>query len=352
MAEGEGRKHSKIPVRNLYHMLCYAWNILDVSDDIFADGEEFDNIYNLFAKVYLKGVKTILKQGKDRAYVTGLWEESGIRGKLAVRESISMMAKRSGIWVCERDEFSEDILCNQIIKKTIRLLLKAPAVDDVLKTRLKECLIRFQETADVDFSAGLLKKLRFQRCRRRYRMLMHISALLYFGLLVTETQGQFLFSDFIRDRQMAVLFEKFVLNFYKCHLDKRYHIYSPRILWQLDAKADEEELNLLPEMRTDIVVEDRLFNTQLIIDTKYYAQTLVSSQWSDKEKIRNAHLNQLFAYMSNSTYEGKINGFLLYPVVDRSINRDFPVKGKMLGIHTVNLNDDWRNIEASLLGLI
>ena len=41
--------------------------------------------------------------------------------------------------------------------------------------------------------------------------------------------------------------------------------------WNLDEEISEEELSLLPEMRTDIVIEDKVKNTQLIIDTKYYA---------------------------------------------------------------------------------
>lgn len=43
----------KIPIRNIYHMLCYAWNVLDQSDNIFLDSEKFDNIYNLFARIYM-----------------------------------------------------------------------------------------------------------------------------------------------------------------------------------------------------------------------------------------------------------------------------------------------------------
>ena len=47
---------------------------------------------------------------------------------------------------------------------------------------------------------------------------MKLCALIHHNLLVSETRGRSRFRDFTRDRrQMAVLFENFVRNFYKKH---------------------------------------------------------------------------------------------------------------------------------------
>lgn len=42
---------NNIPIKNIYYMLCYAWNIIDEINDIEFGDEKFENIYNLMAKI-------------------------------------------------------------------------------------------------------------------------------------------------------------------------------------------------------------------------------------------------------------------------------------------------------------
>ncbi|MDF2804567.1 MAG: 5-methylcytosine-specific restriction system specificity protein McrC, partial [Anaerocolumna sp.] len=136
----------------------------------------------------------------------------------------------------------------------------------------------FSDIQDIQFSKALFSSLRYNRNNYHYRMLINISQLIYEGLIANEVDNEITFSDFIRDKQMSKLYEKFVLNFYRVHLNKAvYNVHALKLKWDLDEKISEEDLSLIPEMRTDIVVENKIENTQLIIDTKYYAQTLVTS---------------------------------------------------------------------------
>jgi len=83
-------------------------------------------------------------------------------------------------------------------------------------------------------------------------------------------------------------------------------VHLPKIKWQIDNSITEEDHSLLPIMLTDIVVENTSTKTQLIIDTKYYSQTLISSNWSELKKVRTAHLYQIYAYTHESTYDGQV----------------------------------------------
>ena len=75
-----------------------------------------------------------------------------------------------------------------------------------------------------------------------------------------------------------MIYEKFILNFYKVNLDSKvYKVYSLKIKWKLTGEIDEEALELFPEIRTYIVIENKIEKTQLIIDAKYYEEILVSS---------------------------------------------------------------------------
>lgn len=343
----------RIPIRNIYYMLCYAWNILKQSDNILLGSEKFDNIYNLFAMIYINGISSLIKRGLNRYYILEKDTVSTLKGKLDMSDSIKKLTFYEGKMVCQYDEFSKDINLNQIIKATINILIKSPYLDDALRNKLLKIRTYFADITDISLSKKLFFSLRYNRNNYHYRMLINISELIYEGLIVNENGNEYLFANFIRDNQMAKLYEKFVYNFYKTHLDEKiYNVHSPKLNWNLDEKIDKEDLALLPEMRTDIVIENNVTNTQLIIDTKYYAQTLVSNKWTDVEKVRTGHLYQIFAYVCNSEFKGNVRGMLLYPTVDREINADFPIGGKNIAIRTLNLNAEWDVITNRLLSLV
>ncbi|WP_273327794.1 5-methylcytosine-specific restriction endonuclease system specificity protein McrC [Vallitalea guaymasensis] len=343
----------KIPIKNIYYMLCYAWNVLEYTDEINLGSEPFDNVYNLFARIYLNGTSSLIKRGLNRYYISNDEEISSVRGKINLSESIKRQTLYKGKMVCRYDVFSQDIKLNQIVKRTIDILIRAPELNNDLRYKLKKVKYYFSNVKDIKFSKSVFSTLRYNRNNYHYRMLINIGELIYEGLIVNEEGTDFIFSDFIRDRQMAKLYEKFVLNFYKRYLDKKfYQVHSPKIKWSIDSFEKNCNLSLLPEMRTDVVVENIKENNQLIIDTKYYAQTLVASNWSNIEKVRTSHLYQLFAYVNNSTFDGVVSGMLLYPTIEEELNVKYSISGKSMIISTLNLNSEWKDIEMRLLSFI
>lgn len=348
----DNKDKPKIPIKNIYHMLCYAWDVLDQSDSILLGSEKFDNIYNLFARIYISGASNLIKRELNRYYIEENDEVSTLKGKINISDSVKYQTFIRGSMVCHFDDFSKDIILNQIVKTTINILMKSPLLDRRLKNKLSKMKVHFEDIKEIRLSKGLFTSLRYNRNNYHYRMLINISALIYQGLLTNEDGDEFTFSDFIRDRQMANLYEKFVLNFYKKHLDRaKYNVHAPKLKWNLDEEISEEELALLPEMRTDIVIENEINNCQLIIDTKYYTQTLVSSNWTDIEKVRTGHLYQIFAYICNSRFSGEIRGMLLYPTIEKEIDANFAIGGKVISIRTVNLDAEWIDIYDRLLSL-
>ena len=334
-------------------MLCYAWNVLDQSDENVVGSEKFDNIYDLLARIYINGTNSLIKRGLSRSYIQERREVSTLKGKVEVADSIKKQTFRNGRMVCQYDNFSVDIKLNQIVKATINLLLKAPMLDKTLNKKLRKLRLYFSDIRDIQMSNETFSSFRFNRNNYHYRMLMSVSELIYQGLITREEGNDTKFLSFIRDRQMAKLYEKFVLNFYRRHLDSRiYHVHSPKIHWNLDQSVSDEDLSLLPEMRTDIVVENKLTNSQLIIDTKYYGETLTASNWTDKEKVRTGHLYQIFAYVNSSDFLGDIKGMLLYPTINREINAGYSIAGKGIYIKTLNLNAEWNEISTRLVSLV
>ena len=84
-------------------------------------------------------------------------------------------------------------------------------------------------------------------------------------MLATEEDGENTFKDFLREKQMHRVFELFILNFYKKHLDSNYYdVSAPHIEWPLDLDVKVKELwcdfdvqDKLTARRTDVSINTR-----------------------------------------------------------------------------------------------
>ena len=108
-----------IPIKNIYHLLCYAWNKLDEGELVNVSAEDESDLLNLLGRVLLNGTKTLLKRGIDKQYLTKNEVYQGIKGKVNITDSLRKNLFPKGLSVCEFDELSVDILSNQILKTTL-----------------------------------------------------------------------------------------------------------------------------------------------------------------------------------------------------------------------------------------
>lgn len=353
---------SPIRIKNLFYMLCYAWNVLPIADDIKVDYDTYDDAYNLLAYVFSFGIGKLIRSGFHRSYIDVSDELPTVKGKINIQQSINNMSLQSKKLYCDFDEYSDNDMFNQIIKYTIELILKSPQINNSIKKQLKKQIVYFDNICCTPPTRDVIKKLVFNQNSITYRLLINISVMIYTNSSLNEESGNKVFKDFYRQNQMEKVFEKFLLNFYSMHLDKSiYHVHAPKINWHID-----EDLTLMWEgifdvvgspgdRRTDIVVENNIKKTQIIMDAKYYENTFIKAYMSsDDEKIRTSHLNQIRGYIIDSDYEGEKIGVLVYPMVNYDLTNGvmFPIQGTPIIVKTVNLNDDWQNIENDLLSFI
>ena len=356
------KSKSPIPIKNLFFMLCYAWNVLSIKDTVKLQEESFDNVYNLLTRLLVFGVRKIVKRGFNRSYIEQEESLSTVRGKINLNETIKLRLKHEMKCVCTFDEFSKNNPFNQIVKYTILSTLKNNNVDNSLKKDLRSLLLYFNDIDSLEPTNTVVSRLSFNRNNQYYKMLINICVMIYKGTMVNEENGERTFKDFFREEQMQKVYELFILNFYAINLDKSvYRVHAPKIKWQLDTEGSgwdeffEIETNL-GDRRTDIVVENRELNYQFIMDAKYYKEMLVNKYYDEKAKTyRLAHVNQVRGYILDSEYEGEKFGALVYPTV----YGDEYNQGKMVPIHdaniimkTLDLNREWSKIENDLLSFI
>lgn len=338
-----------IPIRNIYYMLSYAYDILNEGDNQKLSDEEFENIYDLFGKILVNGLDLLIKRGFHREYIYMSEELPAVRGKIDINRTIKKQQLILGKLNCEFDELSENALPNKIIKTTINNLIGYKGLDSKIREQLIRINRFFQGIEIIQLKKSDFSHIQYRCNNRFYKLIIDICELLFEEMIVTEQKGVMLFKDFLRDNRMAKLYEKFILNFYKKELP-RIHVYSPKINWNIDTDFDHIGINYLPDMRTDIVLETK--QKQLIIDAKYYAHSLqMRGDVGEVKKLISANLYQIFTYVNNSSFEGETAGMLIYPVTEMELDCEYSMKGKKISVKTLNLNNDWMSINARLLEL-
>ena len=82
----------KIPIANIYYLLCYAWSHVEERDVVrLEELDGLERVHDLLGKVLAEGVFRLIRRGIDRGYREVREDLAGIRGKIAMGET----AKRS-----------------------------------------------------------------------------------------------------------------------------------------------------------------------------------------------------------------------------------------------------------------
>lgn len=332
-----------IPIKNIYYLLCYAWNKLEEGELVSVSADEESDLFNLLGRVLLNGTKTLLKRGIDRQYVTEREVYQGIKGKVNITNSLRKNLFSKGLSVCEFDKFSADILSNQILKTTLQNLTHISSLSPALNQEIRTIIYRLHEVSEIVLTHTVFHQVHINRKKSFYAFLLNVSELIHKNLLVNEENGNVQFRNFLKDeRQMARLFEEFIRNFYKIEIPEA-KVYREDLHWKMAGETHQ----FLPKMQTDISI--KINHRKLIIDAKYYKETL--QKYYDSEKIHSQHLYQLFAYLKNQDDE-LAEGILIYPTVQKSLSLVYTHEGHKIRIETLNLNQDWQAVKADLLGII
>lgn len=341
-----------IPIKNIYYLLSYAWNKLEEAEKLEIDLSDYQDSLNLLARILVNGTNRLLKKGLDKTYITVNEDYPGIKGKINFKDSLRKNLFSQGKAVCTFDEFSQNVLHNQILKSILRILTRTVGLETELKNKVYECVNRFVEVDEIDIQLHQFSKVKIHRNNFEYDFLLKISKLVIECVVFNEDKGTYKFIDFVRnEKAMAYLFEDFVRNFYKKE-QRIYKVSREDIKW--NAKSIEDSnLNLLPKMQTDIslVSTDR----KIVMDTKFYKQTL---SFNFSEKFHSANLYQIYAYINNLESNDTdpknkyCEGFLLYPTVQKEIDENYWLENHKVRIATVNLNQEWELIHDRLLKLI
>ena len=335
-----------IPIQNIYYMLCYAWNRVEEVKKLNLKGIKGNNFYDLLSLALCNSVSKIIKRGIYKEYIYTNEETYSLKGKIDFGVSLKKNSIRNGRAYCQFDEFSDDIIHNQIIKSTLYNILKCKNIDKNIKDTIMKVYHYFEHISSIKLNKFAFEQAKIHKNNSHYKFSLDICKLIYNDMIVDESSGNISF-NYKEEAKLSYLFEDFVRNFYKIHLEDAY-VCRENIKWDIVG----DEVNFLPIMQTDITIKRE--NEIIIMDTKYYKNTLACNMGHDKYNSTNMY--QIFSYLKNVEAKGGLyknsKGILLYPQVDKSLDNDYELQGHKLKICTVNLNDDWQNIHNRLIEIV
>jgi 5-methylcytosine-specific restriction enzyme subunit McrC len=335
-----------IAIRNVYVMMAYAFRaISNVGAEQIAT-ERFDHLHDLLAEILVRGVGSQVKRGLHRDYLHRRDELAGVRGRIDIGRTVARRATMRARLVCEFDEYESDTPHNQALKSVMVLLLRHGEVAPSRKDELRRLLPLLGDVTLVTPTSIRWGDLTYHRANATYRLLLGVCELIVRGLLPTQDAGTVKLTSWVSDEAMSSLYERFLREYYATHHPE----FSPgarTVAWDLNGQSDLS--SHLPQMRTDVTLQHG--ESTLIIDAKYYSQSMQTGAWG-KATIHSGNLYQVLAYVKNAdtARDGSVSGLLLYAQTDAAEHPslDVVVQGNRIGARTLDLNQPWEHLRAQL----
>ena len=225
-------------------------------------------------------------------------------------------------------------------------------LDSELAHQLRAAGYLFADVQDIRLTGADFQRVRLHRNNTYYDFLLRVCRLAFDMFLPNPDGNKTLFRDAMRtEREMAVVFEEFVRNFYRTE-QSTFRVARRNIPWDAIPLENTGE-GRLPGMQTDISLESS--SRRIIIDTKFYRDALQQRPESTLS-FRSENLYQLFSYLKNdAALEGdgsKAEGMLIYPENGQELDGQFMLQGHRVRIATVDLCQPWQAIDNRLRALI
>jgi 5-methylcytosine-specific restriction enzyme subunit McrC len=195
---------------------------------------------------------------------------------------------------------------------------------------------------------------RFGRHDADDRFVVAAAKLAFELALPTESQGTSTLS--LPDREetwVRRLFERAIGGFYEVVLSPQgWQVRRGTVLaWKIEQKTSGID-QILPSMRTDIVLDHATSGRRIVIDTKF--TSIVTAGWHREETLRSGYVYQIYAYLRSQVGRGdaladSASGLLLHPSIRSEVDQTVVIQGHSVRFATVDLTVSPSSIRSRLL---
>lgn len=333
-------KPGTVLVRNVYHLMSYAFNAVDVREYRALETEEFSGMDDLLAAILLLGIESQRRRGLERDYQPV--EEQGwrIKGRIDMGRTmrLQMSGRPEAAYVF--DEYTEDTLCNRILKTSALILSGSGEVARDRRRRLHGALAYLQRVSPIADPARIpWSRLGYHRGNRSYRLLMGVCRLVIQRQLMGARSGESRLAVFDDRQAFSALFERFLLNYYRRHFSGL----DPR--GQREIRPGPDAPPFLPAMYEDVVLTHG--GRTLIIDAKCYGK--IFSMRFDQPRLSAEHVRQIFYYATHTGTPEDTSALLVYAGTEEDhVAETWRDQGYGMGCVTLDLNRGFAEIREQL----
>ena len=266
-------------------------------------------LLEVFIENYIKDIKKIIRGGLKSQYVDKQENLNFLKGKIVNSLNIKHNHSNKAKFYCAFDEFSDNMVYNQLIKSTL-LKLNRISKSHYNRTSILQLLHHFDPVKEsTDLISDFRKVSGSNRLFLNYKQAISWSEVFLMNKSFTNFSGN--------SKNMAILFpmerifEDYVGYLMKTYADGHEIKTQDKSYYLVSNHKDKNKFRLKP----DIVATNEINNEQIIFDTKW--KLLDESKENKNYNISQSDMYQLYAY--GKKYDLK-NGFptepklvLLYP---------------------------------------
>ena len=349
----------RIPVRNIWLLMLYASDLFrQIGGGKIAVEENPDNIPDLVAEILTRLVERRLMRNLSYGYQVREAILRRVRGRIDLFQTERHQLLDHGKVSCQFMELTIDTPSNRFVRAALEKIA-AIVVRPGLAHRclsLVACLRRMGVNGEKPGRTEMSVD-RFGR-HDADDMKMVAAAELAFNLaLPTEVAG--VRHLFVPDREIAWvrrLYEKAVAGFYDVVLSgSEWRIKAGKTMgWRIESKTPGID-NILPLMRTDIVLNHKDSGRRIIVDTKF--TSIVTRGWYREETLRSGYVYQIYSYLRSQEDNGDplsihSSGLLLHPSIDDEVDEVVMIQGHKIRFATVDLRAHSHQIRKRLLQVV
>ena len=350
----------KIPVRNLWLLMLYASDIYrELNAANIAVEDNPDDIPDLVAEMLCRRVEHRIQRNLSYSYQSRDAVLSRVRGRIDLLGTERGRLLERGKIACRFYELTIDTPRNRYVRAALETISKVVKRKDLAhRCRSLDIRLRRMGVSQVRPSRSEVSVDRFGRHDAEDKPMVTAAHLAFNLALPTEYKGtKQLFSP-ERDNLpwLRKLFEKGVAGFYGTVLSKQcYRVGAGRSLkWQIESNSLGMD-NILPNMKTDIIIDNLDLEHRIVIDTKF--NSITTNGWYRDETLRSGYLYQMYAYLrSQEGSDDPLNddacGLFIHPSVGEDVNEYVVIQNHRIQFFTVNLAASAIEIREQLLDII
>jgi 5-methylcytosine-specific restriction enzyme subunit McrC len=346
----------RIPVRNLWLLMLYASDLFR-SRGIGKVGLEDspDDLPDLVAEILAHAVEQRQRRHLSQGYRAREAMLNRVRGRVDVLKTERHQLLARGLVACRFDELTIDTPRNRFVRAALESICRIVGRQDVAhRCRLLAAGMKAQGVSGIAPSRAEMSVDRFGRNDADDRFMIAAAKLALDLTLPNESLGSTVLSR--PDREITWvrrLFERAIGGFYDVVLSPHgWRVRCGGVLgWPIEQKTPGID-QILPTMRTDVVLDHVPSGRRIVIDTKF--TSIVTAGWYREETLRSGYVYQIYAYLRSQVGRGddladSATGVLLHPSVGGMVDETVMIQGQCIRFATVDLAAASGAIRSQLL---